>query len=217
MGAFFYLSDYNMPKCLLCNSDSTRFYKEQYYQCTNCKGIFRPIERLPTLEKEKARYDKHNNDTADEGYRNFVSPITNAIMDNHKIEDMGLDFGAGSGPIIAETLKNKGYEPYLFDPIYHKNYALLENKYDYIYACEVIEHFHKPYDEFSLLYNLLNNIGKLYCMTHLYNESIDFDRWYYKNDFTHVFIYTQETIDWIAAEIGFSDYKIDDRLITFWK
>lgn len=217
MGAFFYLSDYNMPKCLLCNSDSTSFYKEQYYQCTHCKGIFRPIDTLPTLSDEKARYDTHNNDVENEGYQNFVSPITNSILDHHQPNEKGLDFGAGSGPVIAKMLEEKGYSLSFYDPIYHNFPELLTSEYDYIFACEVIEHLHNPYDELKRLRDILKPNGKLYCMTHLYDESITFDRWYYKNDFTHVFIYTRETIVWVAAELGFSDYKIEDRLITLWK
>lgn len=206
-----------MHLCPLCKSNSNNFYKKVYYQCVNCYGLFRPAQLLPTLEAEKNRYETHNNDVENEGYQNFVSPITNAILENHDAEDVGLDFGAGSGPVIANMLERKGYKPLLYDPIFHIYPELLERKYDYIFACEVIEHLHNPYEEFSRLYNILNTNGKLYCMTHLYDKSIDFDRWYYKNDFTHVFIYTRETIHWIATEIGFSDYKIDDRLITFWK
>ncbi len=206
-----------MPKCLLCNSDSISFYKEQYWQCKNCKGIFRPTGSLPTIDDEKARYDTHNNDIDDIRYQNFVSPITNVILKNHSADELGLDFGAGSGPVIAKMLNEKGYNPSLYDPIYHNNPELLERKYDYIFACEVIEHLHNPYDEFKRLKDILNPDGKLYCMTHLYDESINFDKWYYKNDFTHVFIYTSDTIELVAKEIGFSNYKIEDRLITFWK
>ena len=206
-----------MHLCPLCKSNSNNFCKKVYYQCVNCYGLFRPAQLLPTLEAEKNRYETHNNDVENEGYQNFVSPITNAILENHDAEEVGLDFGAGSGPVIANMLERKGYKPLLYDPIFHNYPELLERKYNYIFACEVIEHLHNPYDEFSRLYNILNTNGKLYCMTHLYDKSIDFDRWYYKNDFTHVFIYTRETIHWIATEIGFSDYKIDDRLITFWK
>lgn len=206
-----------MPKCLLCNSESNSFYKEQYYLCKNCKGIFRPIDTLPTLSDEKARYDTHNNDIEDTRYQNFVSPITNAILDNHTPEEKGLDFGAGSGPVIAKMLNEKGYYPSLYDPIYHNYPELLVSHYDYVFACEVIEHLHDPYGEFMRLRDIILPGGRLYCMTHLYDESIDFDKWYYKNDFTHVFIYMQETIDWLATEIGFTRYTIEDRLITFWK
>lgn len=181
----------------------------------NCKGIFRPIDALPTLSDEKARYDTHNNDIEDTRYQNFVSPITNAILENHSAIELGLDFGAGSGPVIAKLLKANGYNLSLYDPIYHNFPELLEQEYDYIFACEVIEHLHNPYDELKRLRDILKPKGKLYCMTHLYDDTIDFDRWYYKNDFTHVFIYTATTIDWVAKNCGFDNYSIDGRLIVF--
>ncbi|MFA7327454.1 MAG: class I SAM-dependent methyltransferase [Candidatus Kapaibacterium sp.] len=206
-----------MHLCLLCDSTSNSFYKEQYYQCTNCKGIFRPIESLPTLGEEKARYDTHNNDIQDIRYQEFVSPITNAVLEYHTSTELGLDFGAGPGPVIAMLLKEKGYNIELYDPVYYDFPELLQKQYDYIFACEVIEHLHSPYEEFKRLIDILLPNGKLYCMTHLYDETIDFEKWYYKNDFTHVFIYTRETIDWIAAEFGFAKHTIENRLITFWK
>jgi len=180
-------------------------------------GIFRPLDLLPTLEAEKARYETHNNDIENERYQQFVSPITNAILENHEPSELGLDFGAGSGPVITSMLEKSGYKPLLYDPIFHNFPELLEREYDYIFACEVIEHLHNPHEEFKRLMNILKPKGKIYCMTHIYEDSIDFDKWYYKNDFTHVFIYTKETIHWIAAEFGFSKVKIDNRLITFWK
>jgi hypothetical protein len=52
-------------------------------------------------------------------------------------------------------------------------------------------------------------------MTELYNEGIDFASWYYKNDPTHVFFYSQETFEWIKKEFCFSNVKVDERLIIF--
>ena len=57
--------------------------------------------------------------------------------------------------------------------------------------------------------------GKLYCMTDLYDKSINFHKWYYKNDSTHVFIYHKNTIHWIKEKFGFSNVTIEGRLITF--
>jgi hypothetical protein len=52
-------------------------------------------------------------------------------------------------------------------------------------------------------------------MTHLYDPSIEFNSWYYKNDPTHVFIYQKETIEWIKQRFNFSSVAIEGRLITF--
>jgi len=62
----------------------------------------------------------------------------------------------------------------LYDPFFHPKSELLAKKYDFIIACEVIEHFHDPRKEFELLYKLLNQGGKLYLMTDLYSQEVDF-------------------------------------------
>jgi SAM-dependent methyltransferase len=204
--------------CPLCNSGSTVFYKfkkQLYHQCNNCFGIFVDEKLLLDKEAEMLRYKKHNNDIEDEGYQKFVSPITSAILRDFNQKHKGLDFGAGTGPIISKILKDNDFQISQYDPFFHNYPLLLEEKYDYIAACEVIEHFHEPKKEFSLLKQLLLQNGKLYCMTNIYNENIDFHNWDYKSDITHVFIYQKKTIEWIKEEFGFSDVTIKDRLITY--
>jgi len=170
----------------------------------------------PDSNSEKLRYEEHINDVEDKGYQKFVSPITSAILKDFLRTDKGLDFGAGTGPVISKVLTDNEFSIVQYDPFFHNNPNLLNAKYNYIACCEVMEHFYRPKKEFKLLRNLLQPSGKLYCMTDLYDESIDFHKWYYKNDQTHVFIYHKNSIDWIQKEIGFSDVLINGRLITFY-
>lgn len=170
---------------------------------------------IPDKNTEKLRYEEHNNDINDLNYQQFVSPITTAILEARTQEDKGLDFGAGTGPVISKVLKDHNYSIVQYDPFFHNFPELLNGKYDYIACCEVIEHFHYPHEEFGLLKDLLKKGALLYCMTDLYDEGIDFHNWYYKNDPTHTFIYQKNTIHWIQQEFAFSDVKIDGRLITF--
>ncbi|MFC1760167.1 methyltransferase domain-containing protein, partial [Candidatus Neomarinimicrobiota bacterium] len=138
-----------------------------------------------------------------------------AIMKVFSADHKGLDFGAGTGPVISKILEDNKFQIKQYDPFFYNLPSLLESQYDYIAACEVIEHFHEPKKEFSLLKDLLLQNGKLYCMTNLYNENIDFHNWDYKSDITHVFIYQKKTIEWIKEEFGFSDVTIKERLITY--
>ena len=92
----------------------------------------------------------------------------------------------------------------------------LKEKYEYIACCEVIEHFYHPYKEFKNLRNMLKENGALYCQTNIYKENINFKDWYYKNDPTHVFFYTEKSIYWIKENFAFSDITIKNRLIIFW-
>lgn len=204
--------------CPLCESLGNDFFQQKsrkYYQCGNCFGIFVDPGILPNRVDEKLRYDSHNNDTNDKRYRKFVSPITDAIVKMHSQKDKGLDFGAGPGPVISEVLLEQHFNIVKYDPFYYNSPKLLNEKYNYIVCCEVIEHFHSPAKEILLLKDLLLPGAKIYCMTHLYDESIDFTNWYYKNDNTHVFIYHKNTIQWIKKHFDFSAVTIEERLITF--
>ena len=205
-------------KCPLCDSDSKIFYENKeklFHQCNNCKGIFVDASLLSDSRKEKSRYEFHKNNVEDEGYQKFVAPITNSILEDYSKKDKGLDFGSGPTSVISKILNVKDFEIVQYDPFFHNYPELLEKKYNYIACCEVIEHFYSPKKEFILLKNLLQNKGKLYCMTNIYDENINFDKWYYKNDFTHVFFYHKDTFQWIKNEIGFSEMAIDGRLIVF--
>lgn len=206
--------------CPLCNHAGKPYHKTkkyQYYQCENCYGIFINKALRPDEITEKARYEEHNNDIEDENYQKFVSPISSAILKDYTQHHIGLDFGAGTGPVISKILTDNNYQIKQYDPFFHNYSELLKVKYDYIACCEVIEHFHKPYQEFALLKKLLKQNGKLYCMTHIYDEDTVFQNWYYLNDLTHVFIYHRRTLSWIKEEFNFSDLNIQERLITFYK
>ena len=210
--------DNQVNLCPLCQNHSEEFYRFKdrlYYQCANCAGIFVDKSLRTDRITEKLRYEEHNNDVNDLNYQQFVSPITTAILKNHKSYDKGLDFGAGTGPVISKVLKDNNYSIIQYDPFFHNHPELLDDKYNYIACCEVIEHFHNPHKEFKLLKKILKKGALLYCMTDLYNENLDFHNWYYKNDPTHVFIYQMNTIHWLQQELGFADVKIDGRLITF--
>ena len=206
--------------CPLCNNTGFVFYqfKEQlHYQCENCEGIFIDKKLRPSPESEKTRYETHINDVEDPNYQKFVSPITNAILQDFTEKNKGLDFGAGTGPVISKILQNNNFQISQYDPFFHNYPNLLKQKYDYIACCEVIEHFYNPYKEFELLKNLLTQKGILYCMTDIYNKNIDFHKWYYKNDPTHVFIYQATTLQFIKKHFSFSELQISNRLIKLFK
>lgn len=203
--------------CPLCGNSGKAFFKDEFFECINCKGIFRNSDSFPDYNSEKSRYEEHNNDVCDPGYQKFVSPATSFVMNNFKAQDSGLDYGCGPGPVVAKVLMDNNYNIEQFDPFFKNDEKLLKEKYDYIVCCEVIEHFHQPKEEFRKLKEMLKEDGKLVCMTHIYTPDIPFDNWYYKNDQTHVFIYQKETIEFIAEYFNFSSVAIDKKLVVFRK
>lgn len=206
--------------CPLCSSIGYEFYTKNsvvYFRCNHCEGIFIADENRPSPESELCHYQTHLNDVNDSRYQLFVSPIINSILRDFGESSLGLDFGAGSGPVITKVLKDNNYNICAYDPYFHNYPELLEQSYSYIACCEVIEHFYNPKREFGLLSSILNPDGKLYCMTDIYNDNIEFDKWYYKNDPTHVFIYQKKTFEFISRTYGFSNMIIDKRLVVLSK
>lgn len=205
-------------KCPLCSASSSAYFESKiskFHQCSNCRAIFVDKYYLPDKNIEIERYCEHNNDVNDVRYQNFVNPIVGTVLKYFNNMHSGLDFGAGTGPVISKMLTERGYNIEQYDPFFHYHPELLHKKYDFIVSCEVIEHFHFPGNEFQLLKDMLVPGGKLICMTSIYDESIDFSKWYYKNDPTHVFFYQKDTLRYIMKKFGFSNLKTNKNLVIF--
>lgn len=200
--------------CTLCNSPLTNKPDEEYYNCVICRAWVKDNTLYLTPEEEKQRYQTHNNDINDPRYRKFTSPISNFILENFANYHQGLDFGSGTGPVISGVLRDEGYKVVQYDPFFANDPKLLEKQYDYIFACEVVEHFYDPAKEFEKLFAMLKTGGKLILMTHLYDDSIDFKTWYYRKDPTHVFIFRRETFEYISERFGFDSLEIKERLVV---
>jgi SAM-dependent methyltransferase len=194
-----------------------RVNERNYFHCPTCFAICMHPKDFPNWEEEKTRYKTHNNDVFDPNYQNFVGPIVNSILSGYSRSHKGLDFGSGTGPVITKLLRDKKYAISTYDPFFDPSMEKLNQVFDYIACCEVIEHFHHPQREFQLLSSLLKRGGHLYCMTEIYDDSIDFENWYYKNDFTHVIFYHAKTLEWIKAHFNFSKVVVRGRLIIFEK
>jgi SAM-dependent methyltransferase len=201
--------------CRLCNTSSPIFHIElnrYYLKCPTCAAIFISRKFLPNEKNEIDRYERHNNNIKDPGYRKFVSPITQAILTSFTENHQGLDFGSGPGPVITSMLREKGFSVETYDPFFDYRPEVLNNTYDYIACCEVVEHFHDPIIEFKRLRQLLKPKGKLLIMTELYHEELNFENWYYKNDPTHVFFYQESTFKWIKDTFNFKSIQFTGRL-----
>jgi SAM-dependent methyltransferase len=209
----------NHPNCPLCNSSSVSTFsknaKAEYFSCSVCEGIFLSADYFLSKDDELRRYNQHNNDINDVRYRKFTEPFVTAVMNDFGKNDIGLDFGAGPGPVISKVLTEKGYHIRQYDPFYHNDPDLLTNQYDYIVCCEVVEHFNHPRQEFMLLKNLLKSGGKLYVKTALYSPEIDFKKWHYRNDPTHVFFYRESTLGFIKDHLGFSQLEMNEGIIIY--
>ena len=206
-----------MP-CSLCKCRTRQFdnvNEREYLQCVGCKAILLSPEYYLSPQAEKFRYMLHDNDVNNAGYITFVRPVIEKVQSEQKRDAVGLDFGCGPGPVITSELKKVGYQINLYDPYFKPDKNVLTTKYDFIICCEVMEHFQQPLKEFTLLRSLLKEEGKLYCKTEIWDPGINFDKWHYKNDQTHVIFYNRKTLEWIQKNLNFSKIEILDNFVVF--
>nr|WP_298001607.1 class I SAM-dependent methyltransferase [uncultured Flavobacterium sp.] len=203
--------------CTLCNTFLSEKADEEYYICQNCYAYLKRDDLYFNEANEKNHYEQHNNDVNDTGYQNFTAPVTNTILEYCSTDMLGLDYGCGKGPVITHQLKAKGFLIDLYDPYFYPDTSYLHKTYDYIFSCEVFEHFYHPFDEITKLRKLLNPGGLLIIKTHLFNNQTDFKNWYYRKDQTHVFIYTFKTLEYIAEHFGFDIVRLSEKLVVLRK
>lgn len=203
--------------CTLCQTPLINKIDKEYFKCSSCQAYIKDQAFYFSEELEKKHYEQHNNDVNDLGYQNFTSPITNYILNHCNSTMLGLDFGCGKGPVITKQLLEKNFQINLYDPYFHPDLDYLDYQYDYIFSCEVFEHFYNPCNEISKLGRSLKKGGLLIVMTHIYKNQSDFINWYYRKDKTHVFIYTPETINYIASQFGYQIEHETERLFVLKK
>ena len=179
-------------------SDAAR----EYWICSQCDLVFVPPHFHPAADAEKKRYDTHQNDPADPGYRRFLSKLAAPLKARLPARAEGLDFGCGPTSALALLLEEAGFRMYRYDPFYAPDRTALEQAYDFIACSEAAEHFFQPAREWELLLRLVKPGGWLGIMTLLREKDVDFSRWWYRNDFTHVVFYSRRTFEWLARRDG---------------
>jgi SAM-dependent methyltransferase len=203
----------NCPLCFAFDSHLVPTKLGSFFHCAHCDLIHRhPEERLSPWE-EKARYETHNNDTTDPRYRNFVSPLVESIRQKLQPGCRGLDFGAGTGPVLTKMFEECLYPMELYDPYFWPDPAPLFSEYDFVCTSEVVEHFFYPAKEFSHFKKLLRPGGILGIMTLLHGPETNLATWYYLKDPTHVVFYSKNTFQWIARHFGFSPPEFLDKRV----
>ena len=212
--------------CILCNSsdinhfyrDTSKRYTADYYQCQRCRLIFASPKDRPDREEEFARYETHENDPKDEGYRNFLSQLFDPLNKLLKPESKGLDFGSGPGPTLNLMFEEVGHEMCIYDSFYTDDESVFEETYDFITATEVVEHLFQPGKELERLWECLHPGGYLGIMTKMTEDDVDFFAdWHYRLDITHVTFYTKDTFRWLANHWYASVNFPADRVIIFRK
>ena len=201
-------------ECHICGSGTESFRDEKsgilYYSCSSCEVIFKSPECYQSIAEQKARYDLHNNDADDEGYRAYFQRFLDFVLPH--VGDVGtaLDFGCGRSTLLADILNNISIETDVYDPVYYPDTSYDSKKYDIILSTEVFEHLHDPKAVFGSLAELLHPGGYLAIQTQFHPDDIAaFKSWYYHKDPTHIVFFTPQTFRQLSAMFGCT-YVVDN-------
>ena len=209
----------NTANCPLCTTRSAPFCtdrKRDYLLCPACELIFVSGKDLLPPDKEKSRYDCHQNDSADSNYRNFLTRIFKPLENKLHPGARGLDFGCGPGPTLSLMFEEAGYDCAIYDPYYANNPSVFNETYDFITCSETMEHMYRPNEEFARFIELIKPGGWIAIMTQLHDEaSVPFDQWHYKDDDTHVCFFSKKTFKTLAKTYGLHLEFHSDSVILF--
>ena len=207
--------------CHLCKSDDTRkIYTDKqrsYYLCSNCKLIFVSSIDFLNAKEEKLRYDFHENDIYNPGYRKWLNNIFVEVKNRIPKNAQGLDFGSGPEPSLSVLFGEVGYSVTNYDVFYAKNNSAFQRKYDFITASEVVEHLQEPQKELFRLWSCLKAGGVLGIMTGIWKDVEKFQSWVYKDDLTHICFFAKQTFIWLSKQWNAEITFIKKNLIIFKK
>ena len=175
-----------------------------YLRCDQCHATLLSAAHLPSHETQLQKYQQHQNDPHDARYREFLNRLAAPLLAVLPPKQVGLDFGCGPGPALADMLAGAGHVMHLYDPFFFPDSAVLDQQFDFVTCTEVAEHFHQPHAEFTRLVALVKPGGLLALMTNFQTDDSRFADWHYRRDPTHVTFYKQETFDFIAADFGWT-------------
>lgn len=201
-------------KCLFCQQDGAElFHKDQFrefFRCSFCTIIFVPRGSVLTPPEEKKRYDSHQNDVNDPGYREYFLKTAIPVIKELKGSELGLDFGCGRTQLMSQIFDDHGIRMDSYDPFYFPDESIWKKSYGFAVMNEVIEHLRDPVETLSRLRSIVQ--GPLFVRTKLYPETEkEFSGWFYKRDATHVQFFSLRALEEIGSVkvIGADLYRID--------
>lgn len=207
--------------CPLCQSeDVLDFHKDKrrkYLRCKNCYLVFVPREFHLSKKEEKARYDIHQNSQDDTGYRKFLSRIFEPMNSKIPPNSLGLDFGSGPGPTLSVMFEEVGHKMNIYDIYFADDKSVLEKKYDFITASEVVEHLKKPMNELGRLWDCLKSGASLGIMTKMVLNKKALSKWHYITDMTHISFFSIDTFEWMGEYFKSKPEFVDKDVVIFKK
>lgn len=179
--------------------------------------VFVPANFFLTSSVEKKKYDSHQNEPEDLVYQQYLKQIMNPVLDRISDGANGLDFGCGPGPALSQMFEKDGYQTDIYDAYFAPNEEVFGRSYDFITACEVVEHLYKPQMELDRLFSMLKSGGFLAIKTQLSPVDGTFSNWFYKRDMTHVCFFSVKGLKYLAERWGAEFEMIQKDVFVFKK
>lgn len=210
-----------MNTCKVCKNSNLKIFLKSgkliYWECKVCGSKFLDPKNYISNSDEKKHYLKHDNSITDQNYKNFLLKLFEPFKDKISTSDIGLDYGCGFAPALANIFKSYDFKVELYDPFFFPNKDVLLKKYKFITCSEVVEHFFNPYDEFDKIDNLLDNNSWFGVMTTFLPKDDLFENWYYRRDPTHVVFYKKQTFQLIGFQRNWQVFFPSENIVLFHK
>jgi SAM-dependent methyltransferase len=169
-------------------------------------------ENQSSFIEQKKRYDLHQNDSSNKGYRAYFQRFLDFVLPIEPTPRYALDFGCGRSTLVTDMLTQKSIATDYYDPIYHPNKVYKNSSYDLILSIEVFEHLHNPKDIFSTLVKHLNSDGYIAIQTAFRPDTKEeFLEWYYRLDPTHLIFFSPKSLSILASKFGMRVIKDDGK------
>ena len=111
-----------MNTCKVCKSSDLNLFlkyrKLVYWECKTCEAKFLEPKNYVSSSYEKKHYLKHDNSITNINYTNFLLRLALPMKDKISTNDIGLDYGCGFAPALANILKSFGFKVELYDPFF---------------------------------------------------------------------------------------------------
>lgn len=221
--------------CIFCKHAKAQqvIYENDYHgkQCNDCNLIY--ISPRPSITEVIDIYGHDQAQISADSHikgsylKRLYARHTLKLIQGYTKKGTLLEIGSGGGYFLDEARKC-GFEPYGIElntaqasfiqnnlgivceqkPLHHNSFG--SKKFDAIYHCDVISHFHDPIKEFRTMYSKLNPGGYVIFET---GNIGDINKEYYSlfSAFQypdHLFFFTQDNLMNLLEQTGFKICKI---------
>lgn len=203
--------------CIFCQSEQLEKIIEDNYRCLDCHVIFKSENIHLKSAEEEQRYQFHENDANNKDYFDFLIKLLRPIESELSKIKTHLDFGSGKSSVYQKFFLERNCESLCYDLFFFPDKKTLTRQYDLVTCSEVVEHFNHPACDWETLISTVKVNGILAIMTNFYLEENDYQKWWYKNDPTHVIFYTLKSLELIEVKYSLKLQYCDQKSIAIFR